>query len=96
MKSMKYSFYFFRAGIGGLACLIILGATCGHASVTTVAWYRMGENDPGATAGLVVSSRAVDLVGTDPLRRLGLPVYGRAESSATLSVGSSLAVRYSI
>ena len=94
MKSMKYSFYFFRAGIGGLACLIILGATCGHASVTTVAWYRMGENDPGATAGLVVSSRAVDLVGNDPLRRLGLPVYGRAESSATLAVGSSLAVEF--
>ena len=91
---MKHSISSFRAGFGELAYIMILWATCAHAGVTTVAWYRMGENDPGAASGQVVYTRAVDLVGADHLWRIGSPVYGQVSSSATPAVGSSLAVGF--
>ena len=44
-----------------LALRAALSATA-HATVTKVAWYRLGENDPGAASGVVLT----DTVGDNP------------------------------
>src|SRR5437870_1687149 len=59
----------------GQAVAILTLATCAHASVTNVAWYRLGENDPGAASGHVVNSSTMDFVGTNHLKRFGSPLF---------------------
>ena len=70
-------------------------ATGAQAAVTNVAWYRLGENDPGAGSGVMATNTA-DLLGLNPLKPIGSPRYTNAVSpSAADGLGSSLAVHFS-
>jgi len=64
------------------------------ATVTNLVWYRLGDNDPGASSGAVVNSSAVDLMGVRNLSRLGSPVYTNLVSPTAGKIGSSLAVQF--
>ena len=54
-----------------------LSATA-HATVTNIAWYRLGENDPGAASGLAVTNTTIDAVGTKHLKQFGSPLCSNA------------------
>src|SRR5258707_2590112 len=74
---------------------VLAFATCAEASLTNVAWYRLGENDPGAVSGQVVNSTTMDFVGVNHLQRFGSPSYTDSVSTnADNHVGSSLAVLF--
>ena len=80
-------------------CQSILIATLfacrAHASVTNIAWYRLGENDPGATSGVTATNTA-NLLGFNPLKPIGNPRYTNAVSpGAANGLGSTLAVHFS-
>src|SRR5438552_2225933 len=68
---------------------------CAHATVTNVAWYRLGENDPGAASSQVVKTTTTDFVGAADLRRIGSPRYTNDVSPDAGQIGSSLAVSFS-
>jgi len=66
-----------------------------QATITNVALYRLGENDPGAVSGGTVSSNTYDLAGGHHLIRYGIPVYTNSVSTnAATQLGSSLAVHF--
>jgi len=77
-----------------LVCL----AASASATVTTIADYRLGEDDPGAAGGLTGDDPTVDSVGGVDLTRTGSPTYiamtpdGRLSSLAMVFAGSD---RYS-
>jgi len=82
--------------------ILLLATLCGallarptHATVTNVAWYRLGETDPDATSGQVVNTTTMDVVGTNHLKRFGSPRYTNGVSSDAAQIGSSLAVSFS-
>jgi hypothetical protein len=78
----------------GLALLTTL-TTRAPAAVTNVAWYRLGENDPGAASGLGVTSATTDRVGANHLRPFGGPLYtGAVSADAASRLGSTLAVQF--
>src|SRR5213078_1953747 len=93
---MKHYTQTFRAAaVLALAFTLLALATSSHAAVTNVAWYRLGEKDPGAVSGQIVSSASVDLIGPRPLRRFGTPRYTNNVSAvAAGQLGSSLAVSF--
>jgi hypothetical protein len=76
-------------------CGAALLAIPAHATVTNVAWYRLGEKDSGATSGQTVRSTTVDLSGAHNLLRAGSPHYTNNVASAAAHIGSSLAVLFS-
>jgi alpha-L-arabinofuranosidase len=79
--------------VGCLGFLVAL-ATCVQANVTNVVWYRLGEDDPGAAAGLAATN-TVDLIGLRDLKPFGSPLYtGAVSTNASDHVGSSLAVQF--
>ena len=59
-----------------------------RAVVTTVAQYRLGENDPGAASGSVGTDPTVAAAGAPNLNRFGSPVYSDVTplTSSTLSM----------
>ena len=64
-------------------------------SFSNVAWYRLGENDPGAANGGTVTTTTRDLIGTKHLKQYGGPLYTNAVSAeARNRIGSSLAVQF--
>src|SRR3954466_1420046 len=65
-----------------------------RASVTNVAWYRLGENDPGAVQG-AATANSIDVVGNRVLRLVGGPLYDTNVASAARQAGSSLGLRFS-
>src|SRR5262245_43225650 len=67
---------------------VLLASITAQASVTNVAWYRLGENDPGAASGVIVTNTA-NLLGSNPLKPIGTPRYTNAVSPG---LGSSLAI----
>src|SRR6185436_5526992 len=86
----------FRRAKSRFGLLLAIGfATCAHATVTNVAWYRLGDNDPGAASGQVVNSTTTDFVGVRNLNRFGSPVYTNSVASDAANLGSTLAVRFS-
>jgi hypothetical protein len=92
-RIMKPSRFARRAIIACAA--LFLSAVVLHATVTNLAWYRLGENDPGAANGQTVNSNAVDLLGLHPLNRAGVPQYTSAtDPNAAGQLGSSLAVLF--
>ncbi|HEY5915455.1 MAG TPA: LamG-like jellyroll fold domain-containing protein [Verrucomicrobiae bacterium] len=92
---MKHIVLFFRAGCGVLASIILLGAACARANVTTVGWYRLGENDGSLAPGDVVKAGTADLLRVDPLRRYGSPLYSDLVArTAANELGSSLSVLF--
>ena len=75
-------------------CAALL-ATCAHAAVTNVAWYRLGENDPGAASGVAVTNTTADLLGLNHARQVNSPRYTNAVSpGAANGLGSSLSVHF--
>jgi hypothetical protein len=66
-----------------------------HATVTNVAWYRLGENDPGAFSGREVTNVTYNLVSTNHLNPYGFPSYtNNVSTNAAAQLGSSLAVHF--
>src|SRR5690242_744662 len=47
-----------------------------EASVTTVAYYRLGDADPGAVTGTTGAAITGDSAGSNALNRTGNPIYG--------------------
>jgi autotransporter-associated beta strand protein len=76
---------------------VVTNATRGteNSSVaTTVAWYRLGENDPGAASGLPVANTTTDFAGANHLQQFGGSLYTSAVSTdASNQVASSLGVQ---
>jgi len=59
-----------------------------------VAWYRLGENDPGAASGVAVTNTTADFAGAKHLKQFGSPLYTSAVSpDAATQVASSLGVQ---
>ncbi len=56
---MKESSPAFLSRFLALTLMAALSATA-HATVTNVAWYRLGENDPGEASGEAVTHTASD------------------------------------
>jgi hypothetical protein len=68
-------------------------ATTAHATVTNLAYYRFGENDPGAINGGAAAG-TTNLVGGQ-MNLVGSPVYTNAVSAtAAANVGSTLALQF--
>src|SRR5436190_9918378 len=74
--------------------LLVFFATCARATVTNIAWYRLGENDPGAAAGQVVNSTTKDVIGSNDLKAFGSPVYSGSLAADARTLGSTLAVAF--
>ncbi|PWU10302.1 MAG: hypothetical protein C5B50_25765, partial [Verrucomicrobia bacterium] len=84
-----------------LLALAALLAVFGHlsplnAAITVADYWRMGENDPGASpGGFMINSIAADSVGARPLIEYGGPFWESVSSSAaTPTTGSSLCKYY--
>ena len=92
---MKISLPFSATIILFLAFVLVF-VTGADASVTNVAWYRLGENDPGAASGQVVNSTTMDFVGANHLTRVGSPRYTNEVSPGAGQIGSSLAVLFNV
>jgi len=75
-------------------CLALLLSPCAHAVVTTLLWYRLGENDPGASPGLVATN-TMDNSGANPLPVFGPATYSSdVANSAGSHVGSTLSMQF--
>ncbi|NQU40061.1 MAG: LamG domain-containing protein [Lentisphaerae bacterium] len=70
----------------------LLGITSAWATVTNVAWYRLGEDDSGATAGATGNAPTADLMGHN-LGRHGSPLYSSDVPTAN-PPGSTLSMRF--
>ena len=83
-----------RRSLATLVLALALAAHL-HAAVTNVAWYRLGENDPGAANGMAVANSTTDLMAATHLKQFNGPRYTNVVSSgASNRVGSSLAVNF--
>src|SRR6185503_12371429 len=92
---MKQSMFLQGVNFRALALAILIFATGADAAITVVAWYRLGENDPGAVSGGAVTNSTTDLVGTRHLPQFGSPLYTDAVSTlASNRVASSLGVQF--
>src|SRR5262245_17012672 len=85
----------------GLAAKILLTtlpfalalAPCARATVTNIAYYRFGENDPGAVNGGAAAG-TTNIVGGQ-MNLVGSPVYtNNIAASAASAVGSTLALQF--
>jgi len=66
-----------------------------EAAVSPVAWYRLGDKDPGAAAGAVGNATTLDFIAARNLNRVGSPTYlNNAVASATNALGSTLGMRF--
>ncbi|HEX5219678.1 MAG TPA: hypothetical protein VFZ59_08935 [Verrucomicrobiae bacterium] len=75
--------------------LLLTVSTASHAAVTTVAWYRLGDNDPGAAPGIAVSGFTSNLTGIHNLLPFGAPRYtDHYAAAAAAQVGSRLAINF--
>ena len=80
--------------IGCVAFLVAIKGTA-RAGVTNVAWYRLGENDPGAASGLAVTNTTTDFIGSNHLKQYGSPLYtDDVSAGASSGAGSVLAVNF--
>jgi len=71
----------------------LLATASARATVTTVAYWHLGENDPNAADG-VTATNSVEVVGGDTLTFSGAATYtANVAVSATAATGSSLAVQ---
>lgn len=77
------------------AVICVFSGSSTYATVTNVAWYRLGENDPGARSGNAVTNTTADLVGPNHLKQFGSPLYSTAVSAGAASqLKSSFAVNF--
>lgn len=65
------------------------------AAVTPIAYYRLGEADPGASAGTLGQDPTMDSAGAFHLARNGTPTYSsNVSSTAAANVGSTLSMDF--
>jgi len=65
-----------------------------HAAINVVSYWRMGESDPGAAAGVAVAN-TIDSAGTNNLTVQGAALYASdVAATATYHTGSSLSVNF--
>jgi sugar lactone lactonase YvrE len=77
-----------------LALVIALWALSADAAVTVLHYWRMGEDDSGATAG-GISSNTVDMVGGLTLTNSNSPLYSSSVSlAAGVHTGSTLCLQF--
>jgi microcystin-dependent protein len=79
--------------------LLLLVATAlaptARATVTNMAWFRLGEVDAGAVSGGAVNSTSQDIAGTNQLTRFGSPYYtNRTSALASSHVSSSFGIHF--
>lgn len=65
------SFYKFGLAVAAL----VSWANLADAAITTVAFYELGENDPGAISGGAGNTNSIATVGTDLVKTAGSPTY---------------------
>jgi hypothetical protein len=58
-----------------VAAALVCAVAVADAAVTTVAYYRLGEADPGAVVGAVAANPTLPSTGAVNLPRIGSPVY---------------------
>lgn len=80
---------YFAAMIGAASLAAVLTALPAGASAVTIAQYRLGENDPGAAAGLLGADPTVAAVGGPNLARIGSPVYSSTTPISTTTLSMS-------
>jgi N-acetylneuraminic acid mutarotase len=81
---------------GAALALLLFSVPSAHATVSTVAWWTLGDNDPGAANGGTARTTTTDLTGVHPLSRLGTPHYtSDVAALASDQLDSSLAVQFS-
>src|SRR5882762_3978784 len=86
-------FFVIRTFLLCVTSFTLLGTA--RAEVFPVAWYRLGEADPGGLSGMTVNTTSQDSVGSRHLARYGTPRYTNAVSTtAAFAVDSSLAVSF--
>ena len=79
-----------------LTALITLIALPAPAAITGLDYYRLGDADPGATAGNTGNSTTTDSVGTSNLTRNGSPTYSSNVPFSSISGASnSLSLSFS-
>ena len=59
----------------GAIAVLICTASVADAAVTTVAYYKLGEADPGAVVGAIAANPTLPSTGAVNLPRIGSPVY---------------------
>ena len=75
--------------------LLLTFSTASQAAVTNVAWYRLGEDDPGAASGVAVTGFTTNLTGIQNLIPFGGPRYtNRFAPAAASQVGSRLSINF--
>ncbi len=82
-----------RACLSAVSFGLLLAASCAQAAVTVQSHYRLGDDDPGATAGQAVTQTR-DAVGTRHLEAHFAPVYHGAVSRPAQLQGSALGVQF--
>jgi hypothetical protein len=96
-STTKRSFFTAVMAITAASFAMALTALPVRAAGVTIAQYRLGENDPGAAAGLVGADPTLAAVGGPNLQRVGSPVYSASTplSTSTLSMSfDGIAARY--
>lgn len=74
--------------------LQIFSGTSSRAAITVVSYWRLGENDPGATNG-VTATNTVDIAGTNNLQFHGTAQYTNDVAAiAANHTGSSLSINF--
>ncbi len=79
-----------RACLFGLAATLLSTPTRGE--VTNLAWYRLGDDDPGAASGQAVNTTTIDFLGGNSLRRIGAARYTNDVFPSAERIGSQVAV----
>jgi hypothetical protein len=80
---------------GGLCLSLASLAGSTFAAVTPLAYYRLGEADPGAGASTMGQNPTMDSAGNFDLTRNGTPTYTtNVSSAAAANVGSTLAMDF--
>ena len=78
-----------------LGCVLVLvwWSFRSGATVAVQNYWRLGENDPGAANGGLITN-SVDLVGGGSLSRVGLPVYSTNVARAAANTATTLSAKF--
>lgn len=64
-----------RSVLAAISLMAMLFCSTGHAAITVIDYYRLGEADAGAVNGAIVNATSQNSVGTKHLTRFGSPTY---------------------
>ncbi len=77
-----------------LAIILLIVPSMAMATVTNVALYHLGEDDPGASNGAVGNSTTVDATGAYGLTKTAISSSLPAYSNDTIAQGSTLSMKF--